>query len=232
MNAKRLLFAVVVLAVMPTLIAALALRQTLLNEGEAMSAPELAIPRAAMPPGRGPMSADKAPLEVDQTRKELAIPRPVGPPDGAPIFGDKVPLEVARARTRYTIPIPADTATAAELTEVWVSPEADSPGYQQVYLIYSNGLEMSIGGRTAYPMDFTSLTYPPFQAITVKGAPRRANDPFVTQTKYRGEVKGRGTVSWWVNGVWISIRHRELSMDQLLRVAESMPAPVWPSKQN
>ncbi len=155
-----------------------------------------------------------------------SVPAPAPLAGNAPIVGDEVTLEVAQQRTPYVLPVPTETITQATLKEAWVSLDSVPAEFRQAYLIYSNGLRVSIGGRPD-PIDFDSFKDPSFQAIRINGIPGSGKDPGTAQLEIGGQVAVPGSVSWWINGVWISIYHDNMSMAQLLRVAESMPEPVW-----
>ncbi len=143
---------------------------------------------------------------------------------GAPIDGEKVPFEVAQTRIPWTIPVPAYRIGDVELVETWVSYENYALDYRQVYLIYSNGLEISIWPEEIQP-DF-SRWEPPFQQITVHGKPGAGTDPGTLQIEGHGENKYSGAVTWWENRLVINI-YGDFPMVELLKVAESMPEPVW-----
>lgn len=154
------------------------------------------------------------------------LEEPAPPEGGGPIVGEKVPFEVAQARIPWTIPLPRHTISNAELVEVWVSNENIPLQGRQVYLIYSNGLEISIWPEEIQP-DFSNEE-PPFQGLTVNGKPATGKDPGVAQVEGHGEVSYPGSVSWWTNGLSIHI-YGDFPMAELLKVAESMPEPVWTS---
>ncbi len=101
--------------------------------------------------------------------------------------------------------------------------------YREVYLVFSNGLEIHIGGQPGR-IDYGSLIKPPLiVAATVKGVSARGKDSSVRPLDVGGDVywDTRANVSWWVNGVAIRLYHPMLSMEQLLEITQSMPDPVW-----
>lgn len=153
-----------------------------------------------------------------------ALEEPAPPEGGGPIDGERVSLDVAQARVPWTIPLPTYLASAANLTEVWVSTEEDVEEDRQVYLIFDNGLRISIGAEPT-PPDFTTLAEPPFQTLVVRGNPGFGKDPGVQQIEKHGEYKYPGSVTWWENGLMIHI-YGDLPMVELQKVAESMPSPV------
>jgi hypothetical protein len=154
-----------------------------------------------------------------------ALEEPAPPENGGPIDGERVPLEVAQARVPWTIPLPSYLANKANLTEAWVSPEEDVVEDRQVYLIYDNGLRISIWPQELSP-DFTALAEPPFQTLVVHGNPGRGTDPGIQQIEKHGEHKYPGSVTWWENGLILNI-YGDFPLEELQKVAESMPMPVW-----
>ena len=170
-------------------------------------------------------SRPAAPAADQQSPSTSLIP---GPPSYPPIHGDQVSLEEARRRTPYTIPIPPSGVVGADLKEIWVSVEGAPAEFRQVYLMYSNGLRISIGGRPD-AIDHSTLAYDPFRATNVRGIPARGKDPAVKTLSAGGQVNTPANLSWWVNRVDIALYHPTWSMEQLLEIGEAMPDPTWPS---
>ena len=168
-------------------------------------------------------------VPIPAPRVDEAIPRP---PLGVPINGDMVTLEEAQRRTPYTIPIPPQSAVGADLVEVWASPEGTPAQFKQVYLKYSNDLEISIGTRMD-TVDYgdDDLLDEPFKGVTVRGIKARGKDPFVKTTSVGAQAHIIGSLSWWVNQVDISLYHPTLTMRELIAIAQAMPDPTWASNQ-
>ena len=166
-----------------------------------------------------------APAADQQSPSTSLIPRP---PSYPPIHGDQVSLEEARRRTSYTIPIPPSGVVGADLKEIWVSVEGRPAEFRQVYLMYSNGLRISIGGRPD-AIDHSTLADDPFRATNVRGIPARGKDPAVKTLSAGGQVNTPASLGWWVNRVDIALYHPTWSMEQLLEIGEAMPDPTWPS---
>ena len=97
-----------------------------------------------MQPTQGPTTSSQLTANDRQSPGVGPIP---APPPSPPILGEKVSLDEARRRTPYTIPIPPDGVVGADIQEVWASKEGAPTEFRQVYLIYANGLKISIGGR-------------------------------------------------------------------------------------
>ena len=147
-----------------------------------------------------------------------------------------VTLEEAQERTPYTIPIPPQSVVGADLEEVWASYEDRSAEFKQVYLIYSNGLEISIGASME-DMDYDDedildLLDGPFKGATVRGIRAIGKDPYVGATSIGTQANIVGSLSWWVNQVDISLCHPTLTMRELITIAEAMPDPTWSSQLN
>ncbi len=148
------------------------------------------------------------------------------PPPSPPILGEKVSLDEARRRTPYTIPIPPDGVVGADIQEVWASEEGAPTEFRQVYLIYANGLKISIGGRPD-AIDYSALADDPFRAANVRGIPASGKDPAVKTLSTGGQVNTPANLSWWVNQVDIGLYHPTWFMEQLLEIGEAMPDPIW-----
>ena len=203
----KIALGVVVLLVIPALIGLFAATQLFSTDRETASTVPIPAPR------------------VDE-----AIPRP---PTGRPIKGEIVTLEEAQRRTPYTIPVPPQNVVGADLVEVWASFEGRPAQFKQVYLIYSNGLEISIGTRMD-TIDYgdEDLLDGPFRGVTVRGIKARGKDPFVKTTSIGTQANIIGSLSWWVNQVNISLYHPTLTMQELVVIAEAMPDPTWASNQS
>lgn len=149
--------------------------------------------------------------------------RPASFEGGGPIDGEKVSMDVAQARLPWTIPLPTFQIGNTQLGEVWVSHEDIAPQERQVYLIYANGLEISIWPEAQSP-DFSSWEAP-FHAVKVKGISGVGTEPGVQKIEDE-EQKYPGSITWWQNGLVINI-YGDFPLAELLKVAESMPEPVW-----
>ena len=203
----KIAFGIVVLLIIPALIGLFVMTQLFSTDRETASTVPIPAPR------------------VDE-----AIPRP---PMHQPIGGDKVTLKEAQRRTPYTIPVPPQSVVGADLVEVWASHEDRPAKSKQVYLIYSNGLKISIGTR----MDTIDYGDEDFlddnsKGVTVRGIKAIGRDPFVKTTNIGAQANIIGSLSWWVNEVNISLYHPTLTMQELIAIAEDMPDPTWASNQH
>ena len=158
-------------------------------------------------------------------------PRPAPFPGGGPIFGDKVDLNTATSRSLYSIPLPSLEDVDWQLSEVWVAEEGIPPEFYQVYLIFSNKLRISTGGRFGWSPydDISDLNASgPYRLTTVNERNARGKDAGVkTLSDGRTKATYPASLSWDVNDVKISILHPSWSMERLREIAESMPSPTW-----
>ena len=176
-----------------------------------------------MQPTQGPTTSSQLTANDRQSPGVGPIP---APPPSPPILGEKVSLDEARRRTPYTIPIPPDGVVGADIQEVWASKEGAPTEFRQVYLIYANGLKISIGGRPD-AIDYSALADDPFRAANVRGIPASGKAPAVKTLSTGGQVNTPANLSWWVNQVDIGLYHPTWSMEQLLEIGEAMPDPIW-----
>ena len=197
---KKIAFGIVVLLLIPALIGVVVVTQILPSDRNAPTSIPIPAPRV-----------------VD------VVP---GPPGGSPISGERVTLAEAQDRTPFTIPIPPQSAVSGEIKEVWASDEGVSDEFKQVYIIYSDGLKISLGTHYG-SKDFSELVTGSFSQVTVKGNPGRGKDPFVKTTNIGTQVNVIGSLSWWESNVDIRLYHPTLTMQELVVIAEAMPAPAW-----
>ena len=197
----RILFGIIVLLVVPALIATFAIVRFTSGEVDSDGPPVPASP-----------NVDLAPR----------------PPAHAPIVGDRVTLEEAQQRTPYTIPLPPRDVVGSDIQEVWVSRENRPDEFKQVYVIYSNGLKISIGGDPN-TKDYSELSTDPFREVSVRGITASGKDPTVETTGLGTQANMPGNLSWYVNRVDIGMYHPSWSLQELLRIGEAMPDPTWPS---
>ena len=134
-----------------------------------------------MQPTQGPTTSSQLTANDRQSPGVGPIP---APPPSPPILGEKVSLDEARRRTPYPIPIPPDGVVGADIQEVWASKEGAPTEFRQVYLIYANGLKISIGGRPD-AIDYSALADDPFPSS------ERSRDSGVRQRPCRQNSKHR-----------------------------------------
>ena len=152
------------------------------------------------------------------------------PPAHAPIVGDRVTLEEAQQRTSYTIPVPPADVVGSDIQEVWASKTHIAAEHKKVYIIYANGLRISLGGHpdAPPPADLSELP-DTFREVSVGGKTGTGKNAFVNTTSIGTQVDVPASVRWWDNSVSIVLYHPSMTMQELIRIGESMPAPTWPS---
>ena len=128
---KKIAFGIVVLLLIPALIGIVVVTQILPSDQNDPIVRNLPAPAAA-----------------------ALIP---GPPGGSPIAGERVTLVEAQDRTPFTIPVPPRSAVSGEIEEVWASEEDVEDKFKQVYIIYSDGLKISLGTHYGNALRFQKL---------------------------------------------------------------------------
>ena len=152
------------------------------------------------------------------------------PPPYPPIVGDHVTFEEAQQRTPYTIPVPPSNVVESDIQEVWASKTNKVDEHKRVYIIYSNGLKISLGGSpTAPPPADLSELPDTVREVSVGGKTGTGKNAFVKTTNIGTQVDVPASVRWWDNSVSIVLYHPTMTMQELIRIGESMPAPTWPS---
>lgn len=144
------------------------------------------------------------------------------------IFAEKVTLSEAQARVLYTIPLP-DVLASASIQEVWASTNSVAPAQRSVAVIFSDGIKVIVHPAEDQSPDWDAIIAdsPEFTRITIRGHPGMGTDPGVQEIRGR-QYSYPGSVSWWVNGLLITIYSDTLSLGDLLKVAESVPnIPTW-----
>ena len=155
------------------------------------------------------------------------------PPAHAPIVGERVTFEEAQQRTSYTIPVPPADVVESDILEVWASKTHIAAEHQKVYIIYSNGLNISLQAiLTAPPPADLSELPDTFREVSVGGKTSLGQDAFVKTTSIGTQVNVPASIQWWDNKVDIRLYHPTLSLQELIRIGESMPAPTWPSTES
>lgn len=146
---------------------------------------------------------------------------------GPPIRGgDPVTLEEAKQRTPYTIPVPPVNVVESDIDEVWISEEHDSEELDRVHIIYSNGLEISIEGYTT-PIDFSQLKEYMSRQVSVRNMPGLGKERFIKKRRDGMTIRRLTSLSWWDNQVRITLYHPTVSLEELVRIGETMPSPTW-----
>jgi len=160
--------------------------------------------------------------EVEAPASEGILGEPAPPLGEGPIVGDLLTLAAAQARLSWSVPLPAETLGQAQLAEVWASPADWNQRDRQVYLVYSNGIEISIWPQSLAP-DYAAAVEPPFKLVNVRGASGLGKEAGVQQIEGHGENEYPASVTWWEYGLVVNIYSYSHSLDQLIAIAESMP---------
>ena len=137
--------------------------------------------------------------------------------------GAEVSFVSAQNRLSYSIPQPK----SEEVERVWVSTDPENPLEQSVAMRFKSGLLLIIHTheKPIDNWDQTIAIMPVFKRIDVNGNSGMGSDPGVT------EVQGQsyaypGSVEWWVNGLDITLYSDTMSLEELLKIAETVsPAP-------
>ncbi len=148
-----------------------------------------------------------------------------------PIYpADKVTLSEAKARVPFAIPFPARLPDAAAIEEVWVSTvQAPLDLGNEVYVerhsvavVFSDGCQMIIHQMDSPPdWDAIIAQTPVFSKVTVNHHPGMGTSPGVQEM--RGEQRPYpGSVSWWVDGLQITIYSDTLPLEEVLKIANSV----------
>lgn len=166
------------------------------------------------------------PNQTDDAATWVDHPRPPPPPGPCPIEGDSVSLEEARRRTPYTIPVPPEDVVGAELKTICVSQDRGAEDFKRVYLIYTNELEIFIGGRPEF-LDRSAHAKGPHRMTSVRGYPALGNDPYFKTFSDGHRNHIISSLNWWVNRVGFTLYHPTWLMADLVRVGEAMSDPVW-----
>lgn len=140
-------------------------------------------------------------------------------PNGPPLpDGELVTLPEAQNRVSYVIPLPSYLPDSATLIQVWVSPINE-----QVVLMYSNRMSIYLG-RTPFPPDWDRIIAeePVFTGVSVNGGAGMGTDPGFHTVDGGEQFFHPGSVGWWVGGLSITVYSDSHSLQELLRVAESI----------
>ncbi len=138
---------------------------------------------------------------------------PLGPP--GLLGAEKTTVAGIQAKVGYPVPVPSTAAASrANLTQVWVAPHNN----RQAALVFDKG-KVDID-----TMPYTyqnALSY--FHAFVAQKSKNDAPNAAIRQVNGRPAlVTGRGAVSFWRNGILISIYSDTYGSRTLLAIASSM----------
>ncbi len=137
----------------------------------------------------------------------------IGPQFHGPLGPDSelVSLEEAQAGRPYLRLPPG-----LEPKETWMSTDA-------VSIIFTNGVRLDVE-PAASPPDWKAIVHqtPGLKLISVRGHAGMGANPGVKWTWGR-KLCYPGSVSWWENGLLLTLYSGDLSRKHLLRIAETIP---------
>lgn len=148
------------------------------------------------------------------TPAEPFSPQLVGPLPNS----EEVSLAEAQAKTSYAIPLPE----AIEIKQVWVSTNAANPSEQSIAVQFNSDLLLIIH-EMAEPPDWEGIiaSTPEFTKVDVNGNPGMGTDPGFTRSSGK-DYFHPGSISWWVDGLNITLYSDTLSLEELLKVAQTV----------
>jgi len=151
-------------------------------------------------------------------------PEPNLPGDAPLNNAEVVTLEQAQTRTAYHIPLPERIT----IQQVWIQTTSSGdapeiPARRAVAVQFENDVLLRI-----YPLDrqpdwdrLIAQSKDYFKKISVNGIPGIGADPGVVI--YDGEEYfNRGSVVWWVDGLKYGLYTDTVSLEELLKVAETL----------
>ena len=175
----------------------------------------------------------QAPYGFIREETQVHVPYlPIWPWEGPIYAADKVTLLEARTRVPFTIPVPISMPDGAsvEIEEVWVSgvqaPQGLEETYTELYsvaLVFSDGCQMIIHQMDS-PPDWDAIIAqqtPVFSEVSVNGHPGMGASPGVQEIS-GGQHRYPGSISWWADGLDITIYSNTLPLDELLKIANSL----------
>lgn len=165
---------------------------------------------------------------------ELSQPPEPSAPDGAPPFlgAELVTSEEAQTRSAYHIPLPEGIA----IEEVWMESKktktasngnsSELPTKLSVAIQFENDIFLRIRPRNGQP-DWDKLIEQDkdFQKISVNGIPGSGAEPGVEIYDDEAFFR-RGSVSWWADNLLYTLYTDTLSLEDLLKVAETLQLEI------
>lgn len=165
--------------------------------------------------GLAACSAGAAPQNPAPQQGGLMLPPGI---PGQWYAGDFVSLDEAAAKVPFLILLPDEAVVGAELVSVELNHPETVTG---VALHYANDVvvDQQVSSITALPSTLRQME----RMIEVNGIPAIGKDAGYTESQITGgKVPYPATISWYVDDVYRYIRNDSLSMEELLRIAESM----------
>lgn len=169
-----------------------------------------------------------------QGEPQVHVPTlPMWPWEGPILAAERLTLSEARTRVPFTIPLPTSLpeSAALEIGEVWVSGsqvplDLGEEVYRELHsvaVVFTNGCQMIIHQMDS-PPDWDGVIAqqsPIFSNVTVDGRPGMGTSPGVQEIT-GGQHRYPGSVSWWADGLQITIYSDSLPLEELVKIANSV----------
>ena len=167
---------------------------------------------------------------VPKQPDEVTLSQPPEPnmPDEAPILGaEMVTFGEAQARSTYHIPLPKGIA----IQQVWVEINSsgdslETPTKRPVAIQFENDLLLRIYPQNRQP-DWDKIVEQDkdFKKISVNGILGIGAEPGVEIYDNEAFFR-RGSVSWWVDNLEYGLYTDTLSLEELLKIAETLQLEI------
>ena len=134
------------------------------------------------------------------------------------IGGERVAIEDAPAKVHFSIRQPE----GFEIKETWVSPETAGPYGRSVAIQFENDLLLIIQRLIQSPdWDGMIMNFPEFTKITINGNEGMGSSSGIAFIEGL-EYPYPGSVGWWAEGLDFSLYSNTLSLEELLKIAETV----------
>ncbi len=135
--------------------------------------------------------------------------------------GEKVSLLQAQASTSYAIPLPLELG----VNQVWISTNSSNPSTpkKSVAVEFTDIDLLLIAHEVPEPPDWdkTLIAVPELKKVNINGIVGIGTDPGFTKYGDK-EYPYPGSVQWWIHGISIALYSDTLSLEELLKIAESV----------
>ncbi|GEM_PF-6615617 len=176
----------------------------------------------------GTISLENKEIEFSRSM-QTEYAEPISPRIDAPIpNAEKLSVSEAQSRVTYEIPVPSDLG----ISDIWVSKNG-IPSEKSVAVKFNNDV-LLIVHHIDTPPDWDQIitSVPQLVKINVNGNPGVGTNPGHTTSNGRN-FPHPGSVGWWVDGLRITIYSDTLSLDALLKIAETvLPASTPVDKES
>jgi len=134
--------------------------------------------------------------------------------------GEEISFVAAQNRLSFSIP----QIESEEVERVWVSTNPENLSEQSIAIRFKSDLLLIIHAyeKPIDNWDQIIATMPAFKKIDVNGNSGIGADPGTTDV--RGQPYAYpGSVEWWVNGLDVTLYSDTLSLEELLKIAQTIP---------